>query len=195
MRDARTGPGDCGCRRWTVPAGPGPCTLLQAVREDHVFGRGCVQRPQRMDIVDAGEDAAVADREHRRNIDRGDPAEQGLPRGRHVVLGPRGGLLHPRRAELRPHELPEGPQRVRRRDQRRLSNVSSVVLEEESHGVHRERRPQRHDRLQLVAAGFSFDLRREVSEQIVVGHGIGQDRWSIVQANPGPGTREPVFPG
>ena len=74
-----------------------------------MLGRRRVQRPQRMDVVNAGKDAAIAHRDHRWDVDRGDPAEQSFPHGRHVVLRPRGGPLHPLGPELRPPQLPEGP--------------------------------------------------------------------------------------
>ena len=146
-----------------------------------VLRRRRVQRPQCVDVVDGGEDAAVADRQQRRDVAGGYPAQQGLPRRRHVFARSRGGVRDPCRAELRPGELPQDPQRMRRREERRLAHVSTMVLEDEPDGVDGQRRSQRHDRLELVAAGRPFDLPGKVREQVVVRRGVGRDRGAVAQ--------------
>ena len=146
-----------------------------------VLGGGRVQRPCGVDVVDGGEDPAVADREHRWKVDGGDPAEKGIPRRCHVVAGPLGGVTNPCRAELRPGELPQGAQRMRRGDQRRLADLPPVILDDESNGVHGQGRPERYDRLELIAARRPFDLRGQIPEKVVIGGGVGENRRCVAQ--------------
>ena len=157
---------------------------------------GRVQRPQRVDVVDAGEDAAVARRDHRRDVDRGDPAEQVSPV--RASRGPSGPAAPPSPTPRRvaPTRVARGPATgASARSTPPRERAPPVILEDETDGVHRQRRPQRHDGLELVAAGLPFDLGREVPEQIVVGRGVGQDRPARCSGNRGPGTRESRFPG
>ena len=107
-----------------------------------VLGRRSVKRPERMDVVDRGEHAPVAHRQHRREIDRRQSMEQCVPRRCDVLAGGFCRLRHPSRAELRPGELPERAQRMRWCDQCRFADLSAVVLDDETHGVYRQRRPQ-----------------------------------------------------
>ena len=70
---------------------------------------------------------------------------------------------------------------MRRCDQCRFTELPAVVLDNEPHGVHRQRRPERDDCVELVGAGLPFGLCGEILEQFHIGGGVGKHRRAVAQ--------------
>ena len=123
-----------------------------------LLGRRCVESPERMDVVDGDEDAAVADGKQRREVGRRDPSKQCLSRGGYMLLGSLLRRTDPRGTQLRPPELPQRAQRMGRPKKGSLPHVPTVVFYDEAHGIDRQRSAERDDRLQLIGSSLALDL-------------------------------------
>ena len=85
---------DSGCQHITGDCRPADGRLRHAESCAYVakqparvlFPRRCVERPEWMDIVDRGEHATVAHRQHRRKVDRREPVQQSFAHRPDVLL-------------------------------------------------------------------------------------------------------------
>ena len=91
--------------------------------------------------------------------------------------------------------MPKRAQRMRWCDQCRFPDLSAIVLDDEPDGVHRQRRSQFDDGIELVGAGLPLYSRSEILDELNIARGIGEYRRAVAQNVEPLGHHIPRVPG